>query len=257
MNNNSSLDKFQIMMVMFLFIYLTFLFSPSLSATQTFKQSQLIDLKVQCIINGTFCSSNGLCNLTISYPNASLLINNQKMTNQISFYNYTLPTLTSFGVYSCSATCCDNNLCGTDNSCTFNINGIGSDLSPAQSILYFIILGGLLIFLIFTIWGAIIFPWKNQRNELDQVVSINDLKYLKVILWILVYLEVLFISLILSNLSSGYLASEGSYSFFNIVYNLLLIGMLPMFPLIIAFTIIIWLNDKKTQKNIARGIPVR
>jgi len=35
------------------------------------------------------------------------------------------------------------------------------------------------------------------------------------------------------------------------------IGLLPAFPLLVFYTIVIWLNDKKTLKAIARGISVK
>jgi hypothetical protein len=37
----------------------------------------------------------------------------------------------------------------------------------------------------------------------------------------------------------------------------LLIGLIPFFPLLLFYTIVIWINDKKTQKNIKRGIEMR
>ena len=226
----------------------------SVNSQNYYKQQDVVDIKVQCISNGTFCSSSSLCNLTVFYPNNSGFIINQKMTNQVSFYNYTLPSTILWGTYSCTSTCCQGNLCGTQ-SCDFIINGIGSELSIPQSFLYFILLGGVLIVLLFTGWGALMIPWNNPRSEDGYLLDINDLKYLKVILWICVYLEVLFIMAILRNLSGGYLAVEGTYSFFNILYFILLIGLLPLFPALIFFTIIIWINDKKLLKNVSRGLP--
>lgn len=237
--------------LIFIFVLL---FIP-LVLSETYKQNEPLDLKTQCIANGTYCSASAYCNITIQYPNASLLINNAKMTNQIAFFNYTLKDSSTLGNYACTFTCCDSGYCAT-NSCDFKINGIGYELTIQQSILYIILLSGILIILLFTIWGAIVMPFKNPRDEEDgKILSINDLKYFKIILWIMVYLEVLFLILILRNLSGGFLGVEGTYSFFNITYNMLLIGLLPMFPLVIFFTIVIWLSDKKTLKNLARGLP--
>ena len=256
MENKNNTHNFFICETMIILVIGFVLFLLPILSAQTFKQYDNTDLKIQCIINGSYCSSTAICNLTVLYPNSTILINNKLMQNQISFYNYTLPNTAFIGNYLCSTTCCDGVQCGTDNSCSYSINGIGSELTSAQSILYIVLLFGLFIVLIFTVWGAIIFPWKNPRTEEGNIVGINDLKYFKVVLWIAVYLEVLFFSLIFRNLAGGYLAIDGTYSFFNVIFNLLLVGMLPMFPLVIVFTIIIWISDKKTLKAISQGIPM-
>lgn len=118
---------------------------PLLSATQVYKQYDTVDLKVQCIANGTFCSSGSYCNITVTYPNGSMFVNNQKMTNQTSFYNYTIQNSNILGDYSCMAVCCDGILCATDNSeCPFKITPTGDER-------------GIGLFLILLICGFVLF----------------------------------------------------------------------------------------------------
>lgn len=118
---------------------------PSCLAIQTFKQNNPVDLKIQCIINGTFCSNTAKCNVSIQYPDGSLLVNNQQMTNQISFYNYTLPSSNTLGEYPCSATCCDGTNCGT-NGCNYLITPTGDSNNLGFYIMLTIIIIGLLVF---------------------------------------------------------------------------------------------------------------
>lgn len=81
---------------------------------QIFKQGDIIDLKVQCINNGTFCLS-GNCFMTLLYPNNTMLLNNVILTNKNSTYNYTLTSTQTLGDYSGAVTCCDSTNCATNN----------------------------------------------------------------------------------------------------------------------------------------------
>lgn len=216
------------------------------SSLGTFKQSECVNIKT--ILNSTYVNIS-----TISYPNSTIIVSNKDMTKSGLSFNYTLCDTNSFGTYIYDYFDDKGNVYVNN----FNINGIGSEITQAQSILYLILLAGLFIVLIFTIWGAIIYPWRNPRNDDEEIIGINDLKYLKIVLWVFVYLEVMFFMMILRNISGGYLIGEGTYTFFNIVYTFLLIGLLPFFPLLIFYTIIIWISDKKTLKAITRGLPIK
>jgi hypothetical protein len=72
-----------------------------------FKVNNLIDYKKPCYNNGTYCSNTAVCNYTIFYPNNSILLNNQKATNQKSFHNISF-TLTEIGIYTVNQVCYDN-----------------------------------------------------------------------------------------------------------------------------------------------------
>lgn len=75
-----------------LFIFLI-LALPIISAQDedpTFQFNREFDLKRVCSDGGFFCGSDFECNITLVYPNGNILINNQVMTNQISFRNITI-----------------------------------------------------------------------------------------------------------------------------------------------------------------------
>lgn len=116
------------------------------------KQNTIIDLKVPCFDgNRTFCQPPVQCNITLIYPNSSVLINNQAMTNQYSFNNFSLSALqTSLaGLYQGTVLCSD----GINNGfsdITLIINRDGLDLSGNITALLVIVatLTALLIFFI-------------------------------------------------------------------------------------------------------------
>lgn len=80
----------------------------------TFKAGDVIDLKIPCYNNGTYCSTIAKCNVTINYPNGTNLIKQAGMTNQYSYHNYTWSNSYTWvsGIYFYSVLCNDNNLFG-------------------------------------------------------------------------------------------------------------------------------------------------
>ncbi|MCK9370006.1 hypothetical protein M0R04_08895 [Candidatus Dojkabacteria bacterium] len=111
------------------FVFVIMFVTPLISALdspQIFKQYEPANLTVQCIINGSYCSTSATCNVTVLYPNGGILINNKRMTNQHSYHNYSLPDTAVIGDYKCTAICCDIGYCG-DNDCDFKITSTGDD----------------------------------------------------------------------------------------------------------------------------------
>lgn len=254
MKNNILLRKLLLSLMLLSWVMILFSsFSSSVTAEiitlGTFKQGNCVNLKQICA-NCTFVNIT-----SVIYPNSSIASTNISMTKSGTDYNATFCKTNDFGEYIVNGFGDPNSL-NTIFNYNFYINGIGSEINSAQSLLYFILIGGIAVVLIFTIIGAIMIKWQNPRDDDGYIIGINDLKYMKVVLWIFVYLEVLFLIFILRNISGGYLTTEGTYSFFNLIFNIMLIGLLPMFPLVIFFTAVIWISDKKTLKAISRGIPI-
>lgn len=113
----------------------------------TYKQNSIIDLQINCYINGSYCSNLSICNLTLSYPNNTIMVFNQQMTNQIAYHNYTLPDSSINGIYPTSIVCCDGLECGSQTFPVY-ITPDGSPTSQAKSGSYSILT---LVFLILTI----------------------------------------------------------------------------------------------------------
>lgn len=218
-------------------IFIIFLYS-SVYGQSIFKQNNIIDLKVQCILNGTFCSGSAACNLTLNYPNNSIYINNQPMTNQISFYNYTLGDSSVLGNYPCSATCCDGIYCGTNQDCSFEITPSGLESSIANALYYF---GALFIFiLLFS--GSIYLIWKSNKP------------WLKLLFTSSAYLVFIALSFIAWQISVNFITTILFIQ--TILYFIWFIGLILFLPFI--FISGLWLLDmaskeKDIQKKIGMG----
>lgn len=117
----------------------------------TFQKNTPIEITRPCINNGTWCSSVAACNITASYPNGTILVNNNQMTNQISYHNYTIPSTDTEGQYKIIMTCTDNGLNGA-NTFYFDINPTGIPASDQKTdainfALIFIFILGTILFL--------------------------------------------------------------------------------------------------------------
>lgn len=161
----------------------------------------------------------------------------------------------TIGKYAWEAQCNGTvNYGGCADKGTFDVTSTGEAITEGNAYTLMILLFIILLIFAITTYGAIIMPWKNIRNEEDKVISINDLKYLKIVLWVIAYLEMLFVVLIVKNIAYGIELFNASYQFFNIVFWFMLILLLPFFPLLVWFTILTWITDKKVQENLSRGL---
>ncbi len=123
-----------------IFLFLILLVLPLVSAQTelTFSFNDEVDLKRPCFNNGTFCSSSALCNITVIYPDGNLLLDNEPMTNQVSYFNKTIAQggINQLGFYPSIMSCCDLGNCGAD---TFDIevtgDGLPNQVFPIQFVI--------------------------------------------------------------------------------------------------------------------------
>ena len=94
------------------------------SAQLTFIPNEPADIKVSCFdVNDNFCAASTVCNITIISPNATVISDNEEMTNQGNYFNYTTPILTERGEYNCVVSCEKSGVYGYT-SFTFIVTGI-------------------------------------------------------------------------------------------------------------------------------------
>jgi hypothetical protein len=251
MENNIN-NKINYCLVLFLILMAVFLL-PLINSQQNFIVNSPIDIKLQCIINGSYCSLSSICNVTILYPNNTILANNKLMTNQYSFHNYTITDSSIIGNYLCSASCCDGSRCMSDvNVCDFTISKTGNEITTPQGIIYFVGLILSIIFFILSLYFSIAIPFKNKRND-DGIISINKLKYLKLFMMMTTYVLLLLISAIAYNLTYNYLFLDGVSKIFEWIYWILLSALYPAIVLIFVGIIIFYAEDKILSKKLKRG----
>lgn len=111
-------------------IAIALLFLIPLVGAEVYPQNSEIDLKVPVRVNG-FVSSGVLCNVSVFYPNKSLLIDFKQMTDKGNYFNYTLTSsqTTLKGDYSYCVTCQASSVGLNQTECfpfTINLGGVAS-----------------------------------------------------------------------------------------------------------------------------------
>jgi hypothetical protein len=94
----------------------------------TFKQNTQVDLKRPCINNGTWCSTDAVCNITIISPTNALIKSNVLMTNSVSYHNITLIPNNNLeiGLYKADMTCKESNGYSGSDTFYYSISPSGS-----------------------------------------------------------------------------------------------------------------------------------
>lgn len=176
------------------------------------------------------------------------------MTNQISFYNYTILNSAMLGTYKCSATCCDAGYCGTNSAqdCDYIITPSGTELSVGQSILYTIGLILAVIIFCFSLYTAIVIPFRNGRDEHGHIISVNNLKWVKVGFIAITYVILLFIVGLADGIFRNFLSVIGVNMFFDWLYWILLSLMFPLFVVGIVLIFVIYIYDYVAKKKLKR-----
>lgn len=215
----------------------------------TFKIGKEVTLPQLCAT----CTYNNITN--ILYPNGSIILSNQTMTKDGSYYNYTLSSTYTgtAGTYVVNGI---GDLDGTNTiwSYTFQITDTGSVFDTPKSIVY----GMLMFILVIMIIGGFIatkkLPDSNEQDNEGRILSVNKLKYLRYPAYFVLYVLILSLVFLASNVAYAYL---GEQLFYLLLFNLFRIGagLLPLILLLwVVKFFVVFFEDKKTQQMIGRGL---
>ena len=126
--------------------------------TIVIKQGAISDIKIPCLNStNSYCDNTVSCNITLNYPNSSVLLRNVAMTNQLFYNNYTLSQAQTqiAGIYSGSVMCVSPTQGSGFSAIKIIINKDGIDLSG--NITAIVLVSSILIaLLIFFVTMAII-----------------------------------------------------------------------------------------------------
>jgi hypothetical protein len=146
--SNNNISKARIFLFVMIFTLLISMVSAdeliSLKPTYNYKFGNIVDIKNPCYFNGANCPSTALCNITVYNPDNSILVDNQQMTYNPTYFNYTLPdTNYSMGSYTCDMGCTFGGNSGTQR---FYLNiGTGYTLTDQTTLMYVVLIAILII----------------------------------------------------------------------------------------------------------------
>jgi hypothetical protein len=237
--------KFQLLFIL-AFVLCLGLASAEIQTLGIRTQAQPINLVQNCL-NSTYS------NITrIVYPNSTNAINIQTaMTKNGDDYNYTFLNTNSLGQYLVYGQC-DENLVKTNWVYDFWITPSGTELSVGQSILYTIGLIIAIVIFFLTLYASIVTPFKNGRDEHGKIISVNNLKWVKVGFIAITYFMLLFIVGLADGIFRNFLSVVGVNMFFNWLYYILLSLMYPLFVLGVVLMFVIYIVDYVAKKKLKR-----
>lgn len=228
-----------------LIVFSCFLLLSLVSAGATFEQTYT--LRVSC--EGFTCAD---VNLTLVFPNSTLWIDNQEMTDNTYFasYDFKPPIRGNYDYYASDGENVTNDY--------VSVTSTGHDLNQAQAFLYFLITIVLLGLLVLCILGGSRIPMKNVRNEEGEVLKVNWNKYLKIFCWTSAYMVLMAVVFVTWNLIYAYSDWYALSKYFHYLFRLLYAFALPVLIGSIITTLINYISDKKIDKFIQKtGLPYK
>lgn len=226
--------------------------------TLTYNINSNVSIRETCYNNGSLCSGSALCNITVFNPKGLNLVNNLAMTQDpsLAFFNYTLDSslVDTVGFYRYDIVCFDS---GLKNFGSFNLQVTAGGLDPSlpQVITNGFILAILLFTFIFNVWGFTRLKWTNRKD--GQIITINYMKHVKTFLFFTAYMQLLFIVWVGWSMSQQLIYLDFAQSLMRAIFWVLMSGVLPFTVGLIVFTIMFLITDKKLEKMLVRGIPIR
>lgn len=241
-----------------LLLLLIFLIIPFVSSeTNIFLQNSEIQISHPIRVEGAIASN---INATITVKNPSnIIVASGPMYYFSSIsehaFNLTSGNTSSLGNYNYCISATNGSLSNTE-CFNYEVTITGVKPTTSQGVLFFFI--GLLSIVLFllSLYGAIKIKWKHQRDNSGNIVGINDLKYIKLLLWFVTYLLLIFITY-----SFRYVSYVGNLdvagNFMNAIFWFLIVFLLPVFIITFLIGIISYLDAKKIDKLIRRNLKVR
>ncbi len=240
------MNKKILTIISFAFLFLFMLNLTSASSLGVFQENKTINLFQSC-------SSCSFVNLTdIILPNGNIINYNLNMTKNYSSYTYSFSNTSQLGSYKYNV-CGDKGGTLTCETIDFIITPNGKIFTTQKSISYIGFLIVLLFVFILTMIGGIKVEWKHKRNDKEEIISINDFRYIKVFLYSMAYIELMFLfglSYKLFN-EAGF---SGFTNFFNLFYQIFLRLMYPIIVLTVVLFVIIFFSNLKLKKKKELGI---
>jgi hypothetical protein len=157
---------------------------------------------------------------------------------------------TKIGTYKYGLRCEDG--AGGALTGSIQVSNYGSELSEGDSIIYSISLIGICLLFGICLYFSINLPFDNNRGEDFKIISINKLKYIKLILILLSYALFIWVINLLFGLSQ-YLLLEMYSGFFKMIFDFLINNSYIFFVMWIIIFIITIVKDFKINELLKKG----
>jgi len=214
----------------------------------TFKQNDCVRIVQTCAT----CSYVNIS--SVSYPNSSIAIANKEMSDAGDgewYYDFCNTSL--IGRYDVRG---KGDLSGTDTSFAtwFDVNGTGYELTQQRTFIYLGLIGLLIFLFVVNIIVIPMLPSDNNRDEEGVLISVNQLKYLRPILYVTAYFLLMSIIYTSSNVALAYMGTTMFGSFLFMIFKIMFALALPMVFVWFIYLLHQAVTDKELKKGLERGI---
>lgn len=247
------MDKKYIILFAFLLVV------PMISGQLIFEQGKNINISIPCDVNGTECSTAASCNYSVFAPDYTKIKNHTtNLGVNSAFYVFINSSQSqSIGTYYVNIWCEDVGET-TKTTFEFEITQTGTNLSTAQGIVYIVFLLAILFIFSVVLYFSIKIPFGNyKRGDDDQVIGVNDLKWVKVFLICMSYILLMFIFGIMRSITANFLSLDNASGVFNWMYWIMLSFLWPIIVVSFILIIIYAVDGKRMRKILARGVQFR
>jgi len=215
----------------------------------TFKKDTCVSLVQGC----SNCTYNNISGLTL--PNSTSILNNVQMTKSNTIFNYSFCQTDLIGSYVVSGFG-DINGIPTSWSYTFDINPIGKTYSTAQSITYFILFALSILIFVFALYFGFMMDGKNEVDNEGNILKVNYYKYAKWGLYVIAYLSSMAINFFAWNISYAFLYFDSMSNIFSLFWRAQVVLTLPIALFSIILGLYSYINDRRINEYIKRGIAI-
>ena len=165
--------------------------------------------------------------------------------------NFTLPGTYSYIIQ------CNSSVLGGAKSVGFEILGVKEEVGTGEALIYVVLFLALIFIFLLSLYGTIVYPWDHSRNAEGEILSINDFKYVKVLLFFITYLLLMAICGIVKAITQNFLSMPGLSSIFNILYWIMFSFLWPLMVVLTLIAVISHLNKIKVREDFMRGDDIR
>lgn len=214
-------------------------------------------VKGECINLVQICDTCTTNNISrVLFPNSTASNTEEiEMTKDGTYYNASFCATSTIGTYVVLG---HGDLSGKDTvwTYTFEVTGGGESITVAKAIMYLGLLIVLVLLFVCSIFGISILPSGNDRDDEDFFIDINNLKYLRIVLFLVAW--ILLTALVFTSANIG-LAFFSAGMFGNLLFDLYYIMFSLTLPIVVFLFIWIFLKifrDNKIKKMIERGVDI-
>ncbi len=238
----------KIMLILILGIFLISFVSAEQQTLGTFKKDECMQLTQTC---GN-CTHN---NLTYVYQTIDAILYNisDGMTKSGTFYNYTFCNTSIVGEYIVNGF---GDPDGEQASWTYNfwITPTGTILKTSDSLTYILLTIGSFFFFMLSLWGGMVLPFKNKRNDEEKVVAVQKLKYFKLLCLAISYVLFVWLLNLFLTLSTNFSILTQYTKFFEVIFSVVNSFSYPFFVLMFIVMLFLAWKDLALKKLLLRGI---